>query len=621
MCVSTLRLTTDQAIVKWLIAQRTLIDGVDQPVFAGVFAIFGHGNVTTLGEALEPVQDQLPTWRGQNEQTMALAAVAYSKAKLRKQIMIASTSVGPGCSNLLTAAAVASVNRIPLLMFSGDYFVHRAVDPVLQQIETFSDPTVSVCDAFKTVVRYWDRISRPEQIIRSLPQALATMMDPGDCGPAFFALPQDVQAEAFNFPVEFFQTRYHYFRRPAPDRRDVQKAVALLSEAKKPLILSGGGVRYSEANDLVARFAERRGIPIAETAAGKATVLGSHPNNVGTLGTIGSSSANAVAEEADVILAIGTRLQDFTTGSWSVFKNPNARFILVNTNRWDAMKRTDCAVIGDALESLTMIDEELGTYAVAQSWLGRATDLVNEWNAYLEGWTQRTDLDPPSYGQIIRACNALATADDYVVCAAGGILGELTMAWSALAPNSFDSEWGFSTMGYEVAGAWGASMARVDERARTGGEVLTFMGDGSYLMANSDVFSTVLTGHKAIFIVCDNGGYAVINRLQVNTGGAEFNNLYASSRRVTDTTVDLLQHITSMGAQGERVESLDMLPAAFARARAATASYALVLPVQAYTWLEGGAWWEVGVPEVSERAEVRLARGEHEADKKHQRIT
>lgn len=618
--MSTQRLTTAQAIVKWLIVQRTVIDGVDQQVFAGVFAIFGHGNVTALGEALQTVQEQLPTWRGQNEQSMALAAIAYSKAKLRKQIMIASTSVGPGCSNLLTAAAAASSNRIPLLMFSGDYFAHRAVDPVLQQIETFADPTASVCDAFKPVVRYWDRISRPEQIIRSLPQALATMMDPGDCGPAFFALPQDVQAEAFDYPEEFFETRFHYFRRPAPDVRDVEKAIELLASAKAPLILSGGGVRYSEANDLVARFAERRGIPIAETAAGKATVVGSHPNSVGTLGNVGSSAANAAAEEADVILAIGTRLQDFTTGSWTVFKNPHAKFILVNTNRWDAMKRTDCAVIGDARACLEMIDDGLGEYAAPPSWLDRATELVQAWNGYLDGWAARADLDPPSYGQIIRAFNALATVDDYVVCAAGGIVGELTMAWSALAPNSFDAEWGFSTMGYEVAGAWGASMARTEAQVRAGGEVLAFMGDGSYLMANSDVFSTVLTGHKAIFVVCDNGGFAVINRLQISTGGAEFNNLYASSRRVNDSTVDLLQHITSMGARGERVNSLAELPAAFERARASNISFGLILPVQAYTWLESGAWWEVGVPEVSDRAEVRLARGEYEAEKKHQRI-
>lgn len=619
--METVRLTTDQAIVRWLLAQFTTIDGEQVPVFAGAFGIFGHGNVTSLAEALEPVQDQLPTWRGQNEQYMALAAIAFAKARLRRQIMIATTSVGPGCSNLMTAAAVASVNRLPLLMLCGDYFAHRAVDPVLQQIETFTDPTVSICDAFKPVVRYWDRITRPEQIIRSLPQALATMLDPADCGPAFFALPQDVQAEAFDYPVSFFEPRVHYIRRPAPDPRDIEAAVALLSQAERPLIIAGGGVRYSGANAALADFAERRGIPIAETAAGKATVVGDHPNAIGTIGIIGSSSANKVAEDADVIVAIGTRLQDFTTGSWSLFRNPSARFILVNTNRWDAMKRTDCAVIGDALTCVEALDASIGQYRASDDWLDRARGHVRDWAAYLRGWMDRADLDPPSYGQVIGACNALARPEDYVVCAAGGIIGELTMAWNSLAPNTFDSEWGFSTMGYEVSGAWGASMALADSSRAAGGEVLAFMGDGSYLMANSDVFSSVLTGHKVIFIVCDNGGFAVINRLQVNTGGAEFNNLYASSRRARDARVDFLQHITAMGAAGEVVRSIADLPAAFERARASDRSYGLVIPVQAYSWLEGSAWWEVGIPEVSERADVRVARGVLDAEKKHQRLS
>jgi len=617
--MDTIRLTTDQAIVRWILAQRTQIDGVEVPIFAGVFGIFGHGNVTALAEALEPVQDQLPTWRGQNEQYMTLAAVAFAKAQLRQQIMISTTSVGPGCSNLLTAAAVASVNRLPLLMLCGDTFAHRTVDPVLQQIETFVDPTVSICDAFKPVVRYWDRISRPEQIIRSLPQALATMLDPADCGPAFFALPQDVQAEAYDFPVSLFETKVHYIRRPAPDIRDIEAAVQALSNAKRPLIISGGGVRYSGANDFLADFASRRGIPIAETAAGKATVVGSHPNAVGTIGIIGASSANRVAEEADVVVAIGTRLQDFTTGSWSLFRDPGARFILVNTNRWDAMKRTDCAVIGDALTCLQALDADLGEYRADDSWLTSARRHVDDWAGYLRGWQERTDLDPPSYGQVIQACNALARPEDYVVSAAGGIIGELTMAWNCLSQNSFDVEWGFSTMGYEVSGAWGASMALADSRRAAGGEVLAFMGDGSYLMGNSDVFSSVLTGHKVIFIVCDNGGFAVINRLQVNTGGAEFNNLLASSRRACDARVNFVQHLTALGAQAEMVTSIADLPAAFERARACDRSYGIVIPVQAYSWLEGSAWWEVGIPEVSERAEVRVARGASDAEKKHQR--
>jgi len=613
--METVRLTTDQAIVRWLINQRTVVDDAEVPLFAGVFAIFGHGNVTTLGEALQPVQDQLPTWRGQNEQGMALAAVGYAKAMLRRRIMIATSSIGPGCSNMLTAAAVAHVNRLPLLLFSGDYFAHRIVDPVLQQVETFSDATASVCDAFKPVSRYWDRLTAPEQILRSLPQAVAVLTDPADCGPAFFALPQDVQAQAYDYPVSFFTPRVHYFRRPGADSRDLEQAVAMLRSAQSPLIIAGGGVRYSGATEVLRSFAERRGIPVAETAAGKSSLLGTHPNNVGTLGIIGADSANESAADADVVIAIGTRLQDFTTGSWTVFKNPRAQFILVNTCRWDAHKRDGCAVIGDAREVITALDAALGDYHAPQPWLTGCQGHATRWHAGLDRWAARRDLDPPAYAQVVQAVNAEATPDDYIVVAAGGLMGEMTMGWRSAGVDTFDSEWGFSTMGYEISGAWGAKMAWADR-----GEVITFLGDGSYLMMNSDVFSSVMTGHKIILIICDNGGFAVINRLQVNTGGAEFNNLLDSSRRVRDARVDLLAHVTAMGALGERVERVEDVPAAFARARAADRTYALVVPVQAYTWLEGGAWWEVGVPQVSERAEVVVARGQHEVEKKNQRL-
>jgi len=618
--METVRLTMGQALVKWILAQRTEVDGIEVPVFAGAFGIFGHGNVTALAEALEPVQDQLPTWRGQNEQYMTLAAVAFTKAMLRKQIMISTTSVGPGCSNLMTAAAVASVNRLPLLMLCGDYFAHRTVDPVLQQIETFVDPTVSICDAFKPVVRYWDRITRPEQIIRSLPQALATMLDPADCGPAFFALPQDVQAEAFDYPLSFFEPRVHYIRRPAPDARDVDAAARLLASAKRPLIIAGGGVRYSGANDALADFAARRGIPLAETAAGKATVLASHPNAIGTVGIIGAASANKVAEEADLVLAVGTRLQDFTTGSWSLFRDPGVRFVLVNTNRWDAMKRTDCAVIGDALTSIEAIDAAIGDYRADETWLAGARGHVQDWAGYLQGVQDRSDLDPPSYGQVIRACNELARPEDYVVSAAGGIIGELTMAWNSLSQNSFDVEWGFSTMGYEVSGAWGASMAVAQSRRARGGEVLAFMGDGSYLMGNSDVFSTVLTGHKVIFIVCDNGGFAVINRLQVNQGGRAFNNQLEDCQPAKLTFVDFAKHAAAMGAATETIEKITELPDALQRARSHDSTYVIVMKTSPDSWTGGGSFWEAGVPTTSHRAEVVAASEVVREAKKQQRV-
>lgn len=608
------RLTTAQAIVKWLANQYIEIDGKEVRVFGGVHAIFGHGNVTSLGQALEEARDGLPTWRGQNEQGMALAGVAYSKAHLRRRIAIAATSVGPGTSNLMTAAAVAHVNRLPLLMLCGDYFAHRIADPVLQQLETFQDPTASICDSFKPVTRYWDRIMRPEQILRSLPQALAVMLDPADCGPAFLALPQDVQAEAFDYPPEFFARQVHYVRRHAPDVRDVNRAAALVKESKRPMILAGGGVRYSGANDALADFSLRRGIPVAETPVGKSTLLGSHPCNLGTLGTIGSNAANLVAADADLVIAIGTRLQDFTTGSWTVFADPSVKFILMNTSRWDSHKRAGCAVIGDAAASLSSLDSLLGEYIAPADWLALAREHRDEWDRQLAAWPSRSDLHPPAYAQVVMAINELLTPDDYVVCAAGGIIGEMTMCWNAVGVNTFDAEWGMSTMGYEVSGSWGARIARDH------GEVVAFMGDGSYMMMNSDVFSVALYGQKVIYVLCDNGGFAVINRLQVGKGGVEFGNLYSTVPNATKARVDFCQHMSAMGVTAERVDDLSEVPAAFERARASSSSYAIVVSVQAYEWLESNAWWEVGVPEVSKRDAIAQARRESDLGKAKQRL-
>lgn len=611
--METIRLTTAQAIVRWLLAQRTVIDGEEVALFAGAFGIFGHGNVTCLAEALEPVQDDLPMWRGHNEQSMALAAVAYAKAMRGRRIMIVTSSIGPGCTNMVTAAAVAHADRLPLLLFSGDTFQHRVVDPALQQVEVFENPTVTVCDTFKPVSRYWDRISRPEQIVQSLPQALAVMLDPATRGPAFFALPQDIQAEAYDYPAKFFEPMVHYIRRPGPDPRDIDAAAAILSGATKPIIIAGGGVHYSGAVETLTDFARRRGIPVVETVAGKATLVHDHPNYAGPIGVTGSTAANAVAEDADIVLAVGTRLQDFTTGSWAVFKNPNLRIVSINTARWDAHKQQAQAVIGDAKVSLEALDAVLGDYSAPADWLSFAQAQIAEWHSYLDSWKGRKQDGAPAYAQVIQVINELCDEDDYCLSSAGGLPGELAMGWRSKSVGSFDSEYGYSTMGYEIAGAWGAKMAR-------SGDVICWVGDGSYLMMNSDIYSTVMTGHKVIFIVCDNGGFAVINRLQVNTGGAEFNNLLRNARHERYFHVDFVSHAESMGAIVEKVEKLDDLPAAWGRAKKADRSYAIILDIDEYTWTEGGTWWEVAVPEVSDREDVRVARAEWAAEKKHQRV-
>lgn len=615
--METIRLTMTQAIVRWLVNQRTVVDGEDVPLFGGVFAIFGHGNVTCLGEALQEVREELPTWHGFNEQAMALSAVAFAKAKRRRQMMIATSSIGPGCTNMVTAAAVAHANRLPLLLFSGDTFQHRIVDPVLQQIEQFNDPTLTVADTLKPVTRYWDRITKPEQIVRSLPQALAVLLDPADCGPAFVALPQDVQAEAFDYPTAFFERRVHYIRRPGPDPRDIDAAAAALRGAKKPLIVAGGGVHYSGAVDELTGFAERRVIPVVETLAGKSVLVHEHPNYCGTVGVIGCAAANTIAEDADVVIAVGTRLQDFTTGSWALFKNPNLKIVSINTARWDANKQHAIPVIGDALVALGQLDGALGDYNAPSDWLQLAQTEIGNWNAHLDGIKNLEAGAVASYGQVIQTINELCDPDDYCVSAAGGLPGELVAGWRTKKVGTFDTEFGYSTMGYEISGGLGAKMARPNA------DVIAFVGDGSYLMMNSDIYATVFTGHKVIFIVCDNAGFASINNLQTKQGGVEFNNLLRSARHVGQTSfarVDFAKHAEALGATSEHVAGLADLPAAFGRAKASEGTYVIVVDVAHDQWVGGGSWWEVGVPEVSTRDEVMVARGVYEAESKHQRV-
>jgi 3D-(3,5/4)-trihydroxycyclohexane-1,2-dione acylhydrolase (decyclizing) len=610
--MATVRLTTGQAIVRWLIAQRTEIDGVQVPLFPGVFGIFGHGNVVSLAEALAAVQDELPTWRGHNEQSMALAAVAFAKAKRRRQIMVATSSVGPGSTNMVTAAAVAHANRLPLLLISGDTFQHRIVDPVLQQIEDFTSPSTTVSDAFRSVTRFWDRVTRPEQIIQSLPQALGVMLDPADCGPAYIGLPQDIAAEAYNYPIQFFDEVVHHVRRPGPDAREIAAAAATLARANKPLLIAGGGVHYSGAVAELTSFALKRGIPVVETVAGKSTLVHDHPNYVGPIGVTGSTSANALAGDADVVVAVGTRLQDFTTGSWSVFKNPELKLVSINVGRFDASKHHAVAVVADAVASLEALDKALGDYHAPSEWLEHAAGERRNWLEYLDNYVDQ-EFETPTYAQVIRAVNDLVDDDAYQVAAAGGLPGELNMGWKSRSVGSVDIEYGFSCMGYEIPGAWGAKMAMPDR------EVISWVGDGSYLMMNSDIHSTVATGHKVIFIVCDNGGFAVINRLQVNTGGEEFNNLLQHTKRVNKTRVDFVKHAESLGATAEKVTGIAELRNAFGRAKAADQSYVIVVDTHPYEWTDGGAWWEVGVPEVSDRDQVMAARAELDAERKDQR--
>ncbi len=603
-----------QALVRYLANQRIVIEGKEEALFPGVFAIFGHGNVTCLGEALESVKEILPTWRGQNEQSMALAGVAYAKAKRRRQIMVATSSIGPGCTNLLTAAATAHSNRLPILLLSGDTFSSRLPDPVLQQVENFHNPGMTVSDAFQACTRYWDRITRPEQLISSLPQAVATMLDPAECGPAFISLPQDIQAEAFEYPLVFFEKTVHRIPRPRPDEDSIAEAARILRRANKPLIVSGGGVLYSGAEAKLTDFAEVHNIPVVETIAGRGMMLHHHPRNAGPLGVIGSSSANALAAEADVVLAVGTRLQDFTTGSWSVFGNEKMRLITLNAARYDANKHRAHSVVGDALVGIGELDALLADWRAPDAWTSRAQSLYAEWNRTIEEHSGATDSVPPSYAHVVGAVNRVCDETDLALTAAGGFPGELCKNWKIKSVGTFDCEFGYSCMGYEIAGGWGAKMADPSR------DVIVFAGDGSYLMMNSDIYSSVLTGHKLIVIVCDNGGFGVINRLQNFKGGASFNNLIEDSKVERVQYVDFVQHARSMGALGEQVGSISEFEQAFKRAKAAENTYLISIRVQQHQWTPGDAWWDVGVPEVSEREEVRRARADHSEGQKNQRV-
>jgi 3D-(3,5/4)-trihydroxycyclohexane-1,2-dione acylhydrolase (decyclizing) len=613
--METIRLTVAQAIVRFLMAQRIELDGEEAPLFPGVFAIFGHGNVTCLGEALEAVAEELPTWRGQNEQTMAMAAVAFAKAKRRRQILVATSSIGPGTTNMLTAAAIAHADRLPLLLLAGDTFTSRLPDPVLQQLEQFHDPSITVNDAFRPVTRYWDRITSPEQIIQSLPHALATMLDPAACGPAFVGLPQDIQPQAFDYPAMFFERRVHRIRRPGPDPAEVAAAAEILRSARRPLMIAGGGVHYSLATSELSSFSQKHGVPVVETMAGKSSVTWDHPCFAGPLGVTGSTSANALAAEADVVLAVGTRLQDFTTGSWSAFQQEDMRLISLNVGRFDASKHRAFPIVADAVRGIEDLSGVLGNWAAPEAWMSRAREEYRAWNAYLdEAAAPPTKEKAPSYAAVIRTVNRNAGPNDYAVAAAGGLPGELNKNWRALGVGSFDCEYGFSCMGYEIGGAWGAAMA-LPERT-----VISFCGDGSYLMANSDIYSSVLSGHKIIVILCDNGGYAVINRLQQFKGGVPFNNLFEHSRVKELVYVDFVQHARALGARAEEVTTLEELEQALERARAADRTTVILTKTDPDTWTGGDAWWDVGVPEVSHREEVRVAKAEHEAERKHQRV-
>jgi 3D-(3,5/4)-trihydroxycyclohexane-1,2-dione acylhydrolase (decyclizing) len=618
--MATQRMTVAEALVRFLVAQHIEDDrdGVTKPLIPGVYAIFGHGNALGLGEALEKHRDQIRTIRGQNEEGMALAAVGYAKAARRRQVMAVTTSVGPGALNTVPAAGVAMANRLPLLLLLGDTFNSREPDPVLQQIEHFEAPTTTSNDALRTVSRYWDRITTPSQLLNSLPQAIGVLLDPEDTGPVTLALPQDVQAMAFDFPEEFFATRVHRIARARADRTQLATAVEILKAAKQPLILAGGGVHYSLAETALADFATKHNIPVMESVAGKSSLAADHPLFVGPIGVFAESASQPIAWQPDVVLAIGTRLQDFTTESGSVFKNPDLKLIGLNVGRWDSLKRAGTPLVGDARETLADLTDALGSWAGPSDWVQQAQASFAEQTVGIDARQTMDAADLPTYAQVVGVVNRIAAPNDYVVTSSGGLAGELVMNWRSKGVATFDCEYGFSCMGYEISGAWGAAMERA--ASDPSATVYSLLGDGSFMMLPMDIYSAVLTGQNLSLLVCDNGGFNVIERLQLGHGAASFKTMLADADHPTPPQIDFTAIAAGMGAQAHRINSLAELDEQLRAHKGTPGVHVYVIDVALHKWSEGDSFWEVGVPEVSHRPAVDQARAELLAGKATQRM-
>ncbi|WP_055324692.1 3D-(3,5/4)-trihydroxycyclohexane-1,2-dione acylhydrolase (decyclizing) [Ralstonia solanacearum] len=616
---ATVRLTMAQALVRHLAALRVAEeDGTLVPYVGGVWAIFGHGNVAGLGEALAQTRDALPVYRAHNEQAMAHAAIAYGKAHFRRRIMAATSSIGPGATNMVTAAALAHAGRLPVLLLPGDTFASRAPDPVLQQLESFAEGDATANDAFRPVSRYFDRIVRPEQILTALPRAIQVLTDPAQCGPVTLALPQDVQTLAFDCPEDFLQPEPIRIRRPQPDPVELARAIDALRRARRPLIVVGGGVLYSLAGPTLADFSERHGVPVAESQAGKGALSWQHPLNLGAIGVTGSPAANAAAAQADLIVGVGTRLQDFTTGSHSLFGQ--ARLLSINVQPFDAHKRGGQALVADARDALDRLDAALADWRADAGWTGQARALAREWNARVDTLTTAAPEGLPYDAHVIGAVRDSAAdspGGDIVVCAAGTLPAELHKLWRSGRPGNYHMDYGYSCMGYEIAGGLGVKLARPER------EVIVMVGDGSYLMMNSEIATAVMLGKKLIIVVLDNRGFGCINRLQRACGGENYNNLleHCVPEGGEPVRIDFAAHAASLGADAVHVDGLNGLRAAMLRARAGRRTSVIVIdttPEQ--TTPDGGWWWEVAVPEVSPRVDVGAAYQAYRQNKTLQRV-
>jgi 3D-(3,5/4)-trihydroxycyclohexane-1,2-dione acylhydrolase (decyclizing) len=602
------RMTMAQALVQFLANQYVERDGEEQRFFAGCFGIFGHGNVAGIGQALQETP-ALRYYQTRNEQAMVHTAAAYAKMKNRLSAFVCTTSIGPGATNMLTAAAGATINRLPVLLLPGDIFARRNVAPVLQQLESPGTQDISVNDCFRPVSRYWDRINRPEQLITALPEAMRVLTSPAETGAVTLALPQDVQAEAFDYPAELFEPRVWTVRRPRADRALLLKAAAWIRASVQPLIIAGGGVLYSEATEALAAFAETTGIPVAETQAGKGALRYDHPLSLGAIGVTGTPGANIMASEADLIIGIGTRYSDFTTASNTAFQNPHVRFVNINVAEFDAFKRAALPLVGDARVVLQELMPELEAYDTGEAYRQRAAVFNRAWDEEVSRIYNLEHGPPISQGEVIGAVNAATREQDVVLGAAGSLPGDLHKLWRTRDPKGYHLEYGYSCMGYEIAGGLGVKMADPER------EVYVMLGDGSYLMMAQEIITSIQEGYKLTIVLIDNHGFASIGGLSQSLGSGGFGTRYRYRDEETGQLdgdplpVDLAANARSLGAHVIAAPDLPALNAALAEARAQARTTVIVVETDPEERVPGyESWWDVPVAEVSAMESVRQAR-------------
>ena len=613
----TRRLTVAQAVVAFLGNQYAERDGQQGRFFAGCLGIFGHGNVAGIGQALEQDPD-LTYYLFRNEQGMVHTATAFAKASFRTRAMVCTTSIGPGATNMVTGAALATINRLPVLLLPGDIFARRNVAPVLQQLESTLTPDISVNDCFKPVSRYWDRIQRPEQLLTSLPEALRVLTSPAETGAVTVCLPQDVQAEAFDFPEEFFRKRVWPIARTRCDATSLRRAVDWLRAAKAPLIIAGGGVLYSEASQVLSKFAKTTGIPVCETQAGKGSLPFDHPQQVGAVGATGTSAANILAREADLIIGIGTRYSDFTTASKTAFQNPSVRFVNINVSEFDAYKHAAVALTGDARATIEELHQAVADYKIGASYQANIADLRSAWEKEVDRIYSIRKDPPITQAEVIRIVNDFTQPSDIMVCAAGSMPGDLHKLWRTRQPGGYHMEYGYSCMGYEIAGGLGVKMAYPER------EVYVLVGDGSYLMMAQEIVTSVQEGYKLNIVLLDNHGFSSIGGLSRSCGnegmGTEYRYRQNGKYDGDVLPVDFEANAASLGAWATRASTAKELEAALLRAREQPRTSVVVIET-AYEQSVPGyeSWWDVPIAEVSERESVKAARREYEEARKKER--